>query len=260
METREEITIIGSGNVAWHLAVAFDKKGFAINKVISRNKEQGQLLADFVNTSHSTDLNDIPQSSSLVIIAVSDGAVVDVLKGISAKELPIVHTSGSLPISVFGTDFSNSGVFYPFQTFSKSVKTGELTFPVCLEANNSETLDLLKSYASRISNKVEELNSEKRTKLHLSGILINNFTNHLISRAFDYMDENSIDKDLLAPIMEETISKAFAESPKDVQTGPAIRGDKEIIKKHLDLLSNHSALGNIYEVISNSIEDYYSKE
>lgn len=260
MEKREEITIIGSGNVAWHLAVAFHKKGVAINKVISRNKEQGQLLADLVNSSYSNSLDDIPQSSSLVIIAVADSAVVDILKGIQIKDIPIVHTSGSLPLSVFGTDFANAGVFYPFQTFSKSIKTGELAFPVCLEAKNSESLSQLKYYALKISNKVEELNSDNRKKLHLSGILVNNFANHLVARALDYLNDNSINTDLLVPILEETLLKAIAENPKDVQTGPAIRGDKEIIKKHLDLLSNHSALSNIYEVMSNSIGDYYSKE
>lgn len=42
---KNKITFVGSGNVAWHLAKAFDLAGFQIHQIISRNETTGKELA-----------------------------------------------------------------------------------------------------------------------------------------------------------------------------------------------------------------------
>ena len=42
---KSKITFVGSGNVAWHLAKAFDLAGYQIHQIISRNETSGKEMA-----------------------------------------------------------------------------------------------------------------------------------------------------------------------------------------------------------------------
>ena len=55
-------------------------------------------------------------------------------------------------------------------------------------------------------------------------------------------------------MIEETALRVKNVSAKEVQTGPAVRHDKETIQKHLELLKNHPQLKNIYLLMTESIQ------
>jgi predicted short-subunit dehydrogenase-like oxidoreductase (DUF2520 family) len=63
--------------------------------------------------------------------------------------------------------------------------------------------------------------------------------------------------EILAPLIQETISKAMDCGPENSQTGPAIRHDQNTIEKHLELLSFSPELQRIYNEINLSIINYY---
>jgi predicted short-subunit dehydrogenase-like oxidoreductase (DUF2520 family) len=253
------IAIVGSGNVASHLAVGFYKVGVKINMVINRTIDHAKELALKVEANYSNTLSDIPENTDLVIIAVTDSAIEGVSKAISSTAYGVVHVSGSMPLSVLSAN-TNYGVFYPFQTFSKSERTGALEFPICIEANSEELKQKLSRLAGKLSKTIVYLSSEDRKYLHLSGVIANNFTNHLMARAYDYLNEHNISADLINPIIEETINKIKNNHPKDVQTGPAVRGNSDIVKNHLALLNNYPQLLEIYQVMTNSINAYYKTD
>lgn len=256
----KSISFIGAGNMAWHLGTAFSKKGVQIKQIIARNKLEGELLAKQLHASYTASFKEIDANVDLIIIAVSDSAIKTVVSQLRPGKAIIVHTSGSVSMDVLAGIHSKVGVFYPLQTFSKKVKTGKLTFPVCIEASDKRVLDVLAKYAALVSGSVTELDSEQRRQLHLGAIMVNNFTNHLLTRASDFLKEHSIPEDLLIPILEETVRKAMEEGSRETQTGPAMRGDSEILKKHLALLHNFPEMSDIYKVMSASIEAYYSKD
>jgi hypothetical protein len=65
------------------------------------------------------------------------------------------------------------------------------------------------------------------------------------------------DSDILAPLINETISRALQAGPENTQTGPAVRNDLNTIEKHLELLSFSPELRKIYIELTNSIINYY---
>jgi predicted short-subunit dehydrogenase-like oxidoreductase (DUF2520 family) len=252
------ISIIGAGNLAWHLALVFHKSGVPVNYVISRTPEDALELAEKTNAKASGQIKDIPSDTDLILICVTDSAVKEIAGKVLNTSAPIVHTSGSLPINVLSDVTDNAGVFYPLQTFTKGIRAAQLEFPVCIEYTNNTVRDLLLHLGNLVSNTVVALNSEKRMHLHVGAVMVNNFTNHLITKVYDYLTAQEIDTDLLLPIIEETLQKIHTAPPSKVQTGPAARGNREIIKKHLALLENDKELHNIYSVFSKSILRYYS--
>ena len=90
--------------------------------------------------------------------------------------------------------------------------------------------------------------------LHLAGVFSCNFVNHMLAISQMLAEENEFDFKLLKPLVVETIEKALAGNPLDSQTGPAVRGDSETIKKHVALLSRiDDDLRDLYLALSTSI-------
>jgi predicted short-subunit dehydrogenase-like oxidoreductase (DUF2520 family) len=48
--------------------------------------------------------------------------------------------------------------------------------------------------------------------------------------------------------------------PESSQTGPAFRGDLEVLDRHMEFLEEDEKIAEIYRVISQHIVDTYGKE
>ncbi len=250
---------MGAGNVAWHLGRACSDAGIGIKRIINRSKEAGLDLARKLNTVSSTDFNTPLPDCDFVIVTVKDSALKDLLCTIQSGTAILLHTSGSHDMRIFPSSCSKNGVLYPFQTLTKGFSTEFNHVPLCIEASDDETLSSLRNLASLLSSNIWELTSEQRRYLHVSGIMINNFTNYLITRSFDFMNRHKLDHKLIIPLLNETIRKIEHITPIEAQTGPARRKDLQIIRKHLDLLSDEPELKNLYSMLTDSIIAYYSE-
>jgi len=257
------ITFIGSGNVAWHLAPAFDNAGYVVKEVYSRNtKHAVQLTERLYQAEAKTSLNFSESNSSVFILAVNDDSISEVAKEIILPDDAIlVHTSGSVPLSEL--DFAattNIGVFYPLQTFSKTKKVDFKSIPVFIESNNAETEKTLLTLAKAISNHVKKISSEERKAMHIAAVFASNFTNYMLMLSKEIMDSSNLNYDWLKPLISETINKSFQVGPEAAQTGPAQRGDLETLEKHIDFLQNDTELSEVYKVISQHIINRYHEE
>jgi predicted short-subunit dehydrogenase-like oxidoreductase (DUF2520 family) len=254
------ISIIGSGNLAWHLAPALDNVGFVVKEVFSRNPQHAeQLTSRLYQAEVKATLDFSTSDSSLFIIAASD----DVIKSIAQEiilpdEAILVHTSGSQPLSELEfSATSNVGVFYPLQTFSKQKKVDFKNIPIFIESNNEETEEALMLIAKAISNQVRKIGSEERQALHVAAVFASNFTNHMLAISKGIMQQNGLDYEWLKPLILETIQKSLSLDPESAQTGPAKRGDLEILDKHLEFLKENEAVAEIYKIVSQHIVDRY---
>ncbi len=255
-----EISLIGSGNVAWHLGPELDNTGFVVREVYSRNSKSAQNLVDRLYQAEvKTDLDFSESPSDIFIIAVADDAIARVAKKILVPEQSVlVHTSGSKSIEVFhGAPTANVGVFYPLQTFSKSKTVDFSDIPLCIEAANKPTLKLLKKIASQLSKKVFSINSASREAIHIAAVFACNFTNHMLTIAKDILNENQLDFEMLKPLIVETLNKSLELDPDNAQTGPAVRGDMEILDHHLAVLKSQKSYAKIYKAITQDILNTY---
>ena len=154
---------------------------------------------------------------------------------------------------------NRKGVFYPLQTFSKNSLVAFKEIPICIEASVTSDLKILKELGESLSEKVIEINSEERSKLHLAAVFVNNFTNYLYRISNEILAESKLPFDLLKPLIAETARKIETLSPKDVQTGPAKRNDLKTIEKHLYLLKD-SPYKQLYQQLTEAIQSSYGKK
>lgn len=249
----ENIVLIGAGNVATHLALALSKKNKIIG-VYSKHGVSARELAIKINTEVLSSLNDIP-SCDLILICVKDSAITEIINQIPAH-FSIAYTSGSVDVHDLPVR-EKIGVFYPLQTFSKDRVLDIQQVPFFIEGSNENYTDELIKLASSISKNVSIVTSEERKKMHLAAIFVNNFSNHLATLAKEYIENEHLNWEYLKPLIKETTNKILNSGPKEMQTGPARRNDKQIIEEHLRMLSGTSK--DIYALLSKSISDTYFK-
>lgn len=256
------IGIIGTGNVAWHLARNLENSGHVISSIYDRDIAKAKEFAlDYFNAkfTNKTDLSN--SEASVFIIAVSDDAIEEVAGNL---QLPagshLFHSSGTKPLKTLGyASTNNIGVFYPLQTFSKGKQTDMNNVPFCLEAETAESKEVLEKLASSISDKVHFMDSSQRAVIHLSAVIACNFSNHMMSISKGILQSNDLSFELLKPLIAETVNKALTIGPEAAQTGPAKRKDLETLDKQLTSLQNDEQIAKIYEHISQHILDFYSE-
>ena len=251
------IAIIGTGNIGtWLLKTLQNQEHLTVLAVSSRNIEM--LSAD----------------CDLYIFALKDDIYEDVLKQIPFKMTQAVHTSGSLSQNILSPYSNKFGVLYPYQTITKKGEgrkekgetshsnfeevdgeagRGSLYVPVCIEGCDPNFTTALFLWASTIFEVVHKIDEQQRFAMHLAAVFANNFTNAMYGIAYQIFKENNLEWSLIFPLLENTLEKAKHNNPRLVQTGPAVRNDITIMKKHCDAL-NDDELKKLYATLSAIIQ------
>ncbi len=257
-----KVTLIGAGNVGYHLGQRLFNKKIKIQQVYSRKHSNAADLAKIVKASPTNDLSTIDASADIYIIAVKDDAIVEVAAKLAKnKRLTkkiIVHTSGSVSSKVLAEYFSNYGVFYPLQTFTKGQHVYFKNIPICVDAKKEKSQKRLLKLGKEISKDVRLITDKERAVLHVAAVVVNNFTNHLFHIGATICKEEGLDFDILKPLIQETAEKLSRKPPYDMQTGPARRGDQQTIKKHTEYLKKFPKYQSLYTLLSESITNTYS--
>jgi predicted short-subunit dehydrogenase-like oxidoreductase (DUF2520 family) len=258
-----DVSFIGSGNLAWHLAPALDNAGYVVREVYSRNPKHAESLTERLYQADVKATLDFSTSKSrLFIIATTDDAIQDIARDvILPDDATLVHTSGSQPLSLLQfAAAANTGVLYPLQTFSKAKRVDFKTVPIFIESSNEDGERILIALAKTISGKVKRVTSGERQALHVAAVFASNFPNHMLTIARKILRDNSLDFEVLKPLILETINKSLVLGPEQAQTGPAIRNDLEVLDHHVEFLKDDERVAEIYRIISQHIIDTYEPD
>ena len=248
----QSVGIIGCGALGRNLFHNLKSlKGLTI-ECFCRSIEKNDAL-------YQSSVHDIEElfHCNLILIAVSDQNIIEVGQLLTNYSGIVAHCSGATPLHHFN---GKEGVFYPLQSFSKSVIRSFKEIPLLIEGSNEETTKKLYSLAQRLSNQVQHLSSEKRQKLHLAAVMSQNFSNHLIALIQVYLEKEAISFQALIPLLEEGLGQAIHQNAKEIQSGPARRKDTKTLETHLSLLKEEKRLLPLYEQLSESIKTYYEED
>ena len=253
--------ILGSGNVASHLAIALQAKGVIICQIYSRTSKNAETLAKKINTPFTSEISDIYRNADIYIYALKDSSFLKLLKKFDLPNSALhIHTSGSISMKDFYGYADKYGVLYPLQTFSIKKEINFSNVPICIEAIDTDVEKQIIELAHLLSQKTYIINSEKRKKLHLAAVFACNFTNYMYDISFDLVMSAGVDFDIMKPLIAETADKINFLTPREAQTGPAVRYDENIINKHISLLHRKKNLKDIYKLLSNNIHKRHNKK
>lgn len=254
------LVLIGLGSLGAHLADRIRQTGFPLKQVITSNETLGRQWSSLPEVTWGRSPEEVSDQADLIILAVPDQVIDEVLRRIPEGSYLLVHTSGSVPMSALERKGQGQGVLYPLQSFSKERQPEWSSIPVYYEAASEPYLSTMHELATRIGGFGQYLTSDNRMRLHVSAVFSSNFTNLMIDLAQELVEEAGLKQEAIRPLLEETVQKALSIGGYAAQTGPAKRGDLDTVKKHLDLLSYHQLKTDIYRLLSAAIGQRHRTE
>lgn len=249
-----KIVILGAGNVSFHVSRHLYLAGHQVSCVWSRSIENARQVAAASGSVAVSNPEEVPNDADFYLMAVSDRAIAEVASRFSGRKGIWMHTAGAVSMDQLAGDFENFGVLYPLQTLSSERQLSLDDAPFLVEGSSPEVGAKIHKLASSISERVLVMNSSDRLTMHLAAVFANNFSNHMVGIAEQLVEEKGGDISLLEPLIRETFLKIAESGPSSAQTGPAVRGDRETMNKHLLLLKGHPEWEKMYTFISRDIE------
>lgn len=255
------IVIIGAGRLATNIAYAWQHEGHLIEQIYSHTMASASFLADRLGAKATNCLDEVIGDADAYVVAVKDNVLSQVAGQVckGRERAVFLHTAGSMPMSIFQDTAQHYGVLYPMQTFSKGRLVDFHRVPIFIESNDGQSRSVVMELAHSISDDVHELTSDERRYLHLAAVFACNFANHCYALSAEVLHRCGLPFSVMYPLIEETCQKVHTLSPRDAQTGPAVRYDNNVINAQLQLLDSFPQARRIYEEMSRSIHLSYTQ-
>ena len=233
-----KVVLIGRGRVATNLLPALQQAGHEVVSVNSRTLEE------------------LPTKADVYIISVKDSALQEVARqATKGRESQLfVHTAGSMPMNIFSGMATHYGVLYPMQTFSKERLVDFNGISLFLETTDDVSMERLKMLAETLTPHIYELDSAGRKHLHLAAVFACNFVNHCYALSAEVWAAKGLPFSVMLPLVDETAQKVHELAPREAQTGPAVRGDQNVVQMQASMLEGKPEVKAIYEALSNDIQ------
>lgn len=245
-----KISILGNGKMASMLVQKMLARQVTV-ELWARDIQKAKTLFAHLPISLVEDIREIGHESDMIVLALADSALAEVAIQLGKRKGLVIHTSGATSIDVLYT-FDNRGVWWPPASV-QMMADESIAYVALAEANSEENLAKIESFSHLLGiHYIEKCDSFKRLQMHTAAVFANNFTTYLLLRLREYCDSHAIAVDIYKPMLNQAVNSFFASHPNHL-TGPASRGDKLSLKKHMEVLEGDSELKKIYQFLTDSI-------
>lgn len=241
-----KVGIIGMGR--WGSSLAFGLKAF------------GCQVDGFARGDERT-LHDFCRDLEVLCLCVRDDQLVSLVAHLSGSDLSgktaLIH-SGTKPLAVavpLEKAGARIGKFHPLQAFTQ---VREQAIPEHTHfAFEGDIEDLVAPWVSFWSGKLHHLVGDQWRDYHLAAVTAANFLPLLIRRGAavlrPHADSDQDALDWLAPLVLQSVHGALNAGLQLPYSGPAVRGDEEVIEAHLSMLAEQPLLAALYRTASTMI-------
>ena len=250
------ITLVGSGNVATWMAQRLQgSQRFPVTQVYSRKLENARRLAELSEAEAIDDIRQLNPDNQIFVFALADNAYETLLPQLPFRLPTALTTSGTVSCQCLKEYADRYGVVYPLQTFTKSQDMRTLEVPLCLESDFvGDRKEQMWDLARELSPTCYEVSEVQRAQMHVAAVFACNFSNAMYQIAYKLLEENGLPFDILIPLLRRTVEKVSEMPPAEAQTGPAVRGDVNVMRKQMASLEDER-LREIYRIMSEMIMD-----
>lgn len=257
----ERVFIVGAGRVGQGLARAFRSAGVEIVGVHGKRAAPGA-------TSHGTLPADISRANT-VILAVRDDqidAALDQVLGGAQYSGPepltsgtvILHTSGTAePVGFEVIDERGlyGGTFHPLVPFLDPDRAPELLRGAWVGIDgHSDARSTSRRLAGHVGARTIDIPAGGKPTYHAAAVFSANFPIVLAAIAAELMESIGVGaksaESAVHSLMTGALANAAGKSPEEALTGPVVRGDAVMIRKHLEALAGDERALGVYRRLS----------
>lgn len=244
------IVIVGPGRAGGSLALAASNAGHEIVGVLSRSPGQGY--------GPDLDWSDPLPSSDVVLIAVKDRAIPEVVDRLSGKvqDVTVVaHVSGFVPTTVLdplGSEFTAVGGFHPLQSLPDPQRGAQALAGAYVGVGGGRTArDLLNTLADSLEMTPFRLEDSARPSYHAASAAASNFVVTALGVASDLYEAAGLGAEVARPLAERVVANVFESGAEAALTGPIARGDIETVVGHIGAARDVSrSVGEQFELLA----------
>lgn len=237
--------ILGGGRAAWAFGSAWRRMGWPLSGVWLRNESHSHI-AELLETAR-VDLTDLARDSELLLVAVSDRAIPEVAAMIPETDALIFHAAGAL-LSVRG-GFS----LHPLRALPPLGAPSDLEGTLLVfEGEHRRTAKLI---TSAIGARFAEVSAENKPLYHAAAVFGSNYVAALLEISQRMMKEAGIEqvRGDIAALAQSAIENWLRNEDARRFTGPAARGDLDVLAQHREVLRHDAQLTQIYDLLADQI-------
>jgi predicted short-subunit dehydrogenase-like oxidoreductase (DUF2520 family) len=237
--------ILGGGRAAWAFGSAWKRIGWPLSGVWLRDESHSHI-AELLQTSR-LDMADLARDSELLLVAVSDRAIGEVAAMIPETEGLVFHASGAL-LSVRG-GFS----LHPLKSLPPVGMPSDLDDTLLVfEGEHRRTAKLI---AAAVGARFCEVAPEQKPLYHAAAVFGSNYVAAALDIAERLMRDAGVDnaREDLVRLASSAIENWRLHTDAKRFTGPAARGDREVMESHAAALSGDPQVERLYELLAEQI-------
>jgi len=236
---------LGGGRAAWAFGSAWKRIGWPLSGIWLRDASHSHI-AELLETARM-DMIDLARDSELLLIAVSDRAILDVANAIPETDALLFHASGAL-LSVRG-GFS----LHPLKSLPPVGDPSDLEGTLLVfEGEHRRTAKLV---AAAIGARFCEVAPEQKPLYHAAAVFGSNYVAAALDIAERLMTRAGITNaraDLVALALSAIENWKRNDDARRF-TGPAARGDEDVMRGHLAALRDEPRIAQLYELLAAEI-------
>jgi predicted short-subunit dehydrogenase-like oxidoreductase (DUF2520 family) len=237
--------ILGGGRAAWAYGSAWRRIGWPLSGVWLRDASHSHI-AELLGTARM-DMSDLARDSELLLVAVSDRAIPEVAAAIPETEALVFHASGAL-LSLRG-GFS----LHPLKALPPVGDPTDLEGTLLVfEGEHRRTAKLI---AAAIGSRFCEVAPEQKARYHAAAVFGSNYVAAALDIAERLMARAGVtdSREDLVALALSAIENWRRNLDARRFTGPAARGDEDVMQRHLAALQDDPQVARIYELLAEEI-------
>jgi len=175
------------------------------------------------------------RAADAVLLCVPDGAIADAAAAYAGTAQLVGHTSGATPLDALSGAGAEAFGLHPLQTFTADGGSFE-GCGCAVGGTTPRALAAAEALARRLRMRPFELADADRPAYHAAASIASNFLVTLEAAAERVAAGTGLDRDLLVPLVRQTVANWAALGPERALTGPVARGDEATVARQRDAL------------------------